>query len=142
MLHLPYSSAFVRIVYVMVHIRSDVSHAVSVVGPGKVHWPVVKWILHYLWGVTNVGLVFDKGSGIRFNVIGYVDSDYACDLVVTREDNALEQIVFEENPVDMLTKLVLVFKYKELLGLNCCLYLVIALRGVGGDAMRRFTLRT
>jgi hypothetical protein len=83
MSHLPYSSVFVSIMYVMVHICSDVSHVVSVVGPGKVHWPVVKWIFRYLWGVTNVGLVFDKGSGIRFNVIGYVDSDYACDLVVT-----------------------------------------------------------
>jgi hypothetical protein len=70
-------------VYVMMRIRPDVSHVVSVVGPGKVHWPAVKWILHYLRGATNVGLVFDRDSGIDFSVIGYVDSDYDGDLVVT-----------------------------------------------------------
>jgi hypothetical protein len=69
--------------YVMVHIRLDVSHAVSVVSPGKVHWPVVKWIFHYLRGAIDVGLVFDRDSGIGSSVIGYVISDYASDLVVT-----------------------------------------------------------
>ena len=48
MSHLPYSSAFGSIIYVMVRIRPDVSHAVSVVSPGKVHWPAMKWILIYL----------------------------------------------------------------------------------------------
>jgi hypothetical protein len=36
---------------------------------------------------------------------------------VTRGDITLEQIVFEKNPVDMLTKLVLVFKFKSYLDL-------------------------
>jgi hypothetical protein len=40
----------------------------------------VKWILHYLWGTTDVGLVYDKGSGISFSAIDYVDSNYASDL--------------------------------------------------------------
>jgi hypothetical protein len=40
----------------------------------------VKWILHYLWGTTDVGLVYDRGSGISSSVIGYVDSNYAGDL--------------------------------------------------------------
>jgi hypothetical protein len=34
----------------------------------------------YLWGTTNVGLVYDRGSRISSNVIGYVDSDCAGDL--------------------------------------------------------------
>jgi hypothetical protein len=40
----------------------------------------VKWILHYLRGTINVGLVYDRGSGISSSVIDYVDSDYAGDL--------------------------------------------------------------
>jgi hypothetical protein len=40
-------------------------------------------MLCYLQGATGVGSVFDRGSGIGSNVIGYVDSDYASDLVVT-----------------------------------------------------------
>jgi hypothetical protein len=82
MSHLPYSSAFESIMYVMVCICPYVSHAVSVVGPDKVHWPAMKCIPRCLQGVTDVGLVFDKGSGIRSSVIGYVNSDYAGDLVV------------------------------------------------------------
>jgi hypothetical protein len=47
MSHLPYSNVFRSIMYVMVRIRQDVSHAINVVGPGKVHWPAVKWMQWY-----------------------------------------------------------------------------------------------
>ena len=40
----------------------------------------MKWILSYLRGTTDIGLVYDSGSGIGFSVIGYVNSDYAGDL--------------------------------------------------------------
>jgi hypothetical protein len=40
----------------------------------------VRWILHYLQGTTNVGLVYERSSGIGSNVIGYVDSNDAGDL--------------------------------------------------------------
>jgi hypothetical protein len=85
MSRVPYSSAVGSIMYAMVCTRPDISQAVSVVSrymanPGKVHWQAVKWILRYLRGTTNVGLVYDRGSGINSSVIGYVDSDYAGDL--------------------------------------------------------------
>jgi hypothetical protein len=82
MSHLPYSSAFESIMYVMVCIRPDLSHAVNIVGLGKVYWPTMKWIPRCLQGATDVGLVFDKGGGIRSSVTGYVNSDYVGDLVV------------------------------------------------------------
>jgi hypothetical protein len=87
------------------------------VGPGKVHWQAVKLILCYLQGATGVGSIFDRGSGIDSNVIGYIDSDYASDLVITRGDIALKKIVFEENSVDMITKPILIFKFKRCLDL-------------------------
>jgi hypothetical protein len=85
------------------------------VGLGKIHWQAVKLIFCYLQGATGVGSVFDRGNGIGSNVIAYVDSDYASDLVMTQRDIALKKIVYEENPVDMMTKLVLIFKFKRCL---------------------------
>jgi hypothetical protein len=82
MSHVPYSSAVGSIMYAMVCTRPDISQAVNVVSrymanPGKVHWQAVKWTLRYLQGTTDVGLVYDRGSDVNSNVIGYVDSDYS-----------------------------------------------------------------
>ncbi|XP_071728192.1 secreted RxLR effector protein 161-like [Rutidosis leptorrhynchoides] len=83
MSHVPYASAVGSIMYVMVCTRPDIAQAVSVVSRyidrlGKVHWQAVQWILRYLKGTTDIGLVFDSGGNT--NVTGYVDSDYAGDL--------------------------------------------------------------
>jgi hypothetical protein len=75
--HVPYSSV------VWSCTRPDVSHAISVVCPGKVHWRAVKWILCYLQSAIDVDSAFDKDSGIGSSVIGYVDSNDVGDLVVT-----------------------------------------------------------
>ncbi len=79
-----YSSAVGSIMYAMVCTRPNISHAVSVVSrymayPGKEHWKVVKWILRYLKGTTDVGLTFDMAK-MSNSVISYVDSDFPRDL--------------------------------------------------------------
>ena len=48
---------------------------------GKEHWQAVKWILQYLRGTTNVGLVYGMVSTNSSIVVRFVD-----------------------NPADMLTK--------------------------------------
>ena len=63
--HVPYSSVVGSIMYAMVCTRPDISHVVSVVSrymanPGKEHWQAVKWILQYLRGTANIGLVYDR----------------------------------------------------------------------------------
>ena len=40
----------------------------------------MKWILWYIKGTIDVGLVFEKDSIGKQDCIGYVDSDYAGDL--------------------------------------------------------------
>jgi hypothetical protein len=40
--------------------------------PGRPHWEAVKWILRYLWGITNMKLCF---GGNEANLIAYSDSD-------------------------------------------------------------------
>jgi hypothetical protein len=83
MSHVAYSSAVGSIMYAMVCTNPDISQAASVFSRymanlDKVHWQAVKWILCFLWGVIDFGLVFDKDSGLVSSVIRYVDSNYAC----------------------------------------------------------------
>eukprot|EP00268_Persea_americana_P003240 TRINITY_DN10975_c0_g1_i1.p1 TRINITY_DN10975_c0_g1~~TRINITY_DN10975_c0_g1_i1.p1 ORF type:complete len:188 (+),score=29.29 TRINITY_DN10975_c0_g1_i1:162-725(+) len=71
--------------YAIVCMRPDISYAVSVVSRymdnlGKAHWQAVKWILHYLRGTINVGIVYDKSNNTSGSVIGYVDKNFAGDL--------------------------------------------------------------
>ena len=48
--------------------------------PGKGHWEVVRWILRYIKGTVDIGLVFEKDVGGKQECTGYVNSDYAGDL--------------------------------------------------------------
>ncbi|GJU90611.1 retrovirus-related pol polyprotein from transposon TNT 1-94, partial [Tanacetum coccineum] len=80
----PYANAVGRLMYLMVCTRPYIAYAVSVVSrylvnPGKNHWEAVKWILKYLWGTTNVDLVYGTNRGNHVDVTGFVDSDYAKD---------------------------------------------------------------
>ncbi|GJY54523.1 retrovirus-related pol polyprotein from transposon TNT 1-94 [Tanacetum coccineum] len=47
--------------------------------PGKNHWETVKWILKYLKGTADVGLVYGRDQGKHVDVDGFVDADYAKD---------------------------------------------------------------
>jgi len=40
----------------------------------------VKWILRYIKGTIDIGLVFKKGVTGKQECFGYVDSDYTGDL--------------------------------------------------------------
>ena len=84
MARVPYSSAIGSMMYVivMVCMRPDISHVVSVVSrymasPGKSHWNAMKWILRYLRGTSKACLEFGRSSS---SLVGYVDSDYTGDL--------------------------------------------------------------
>ncbi|XP_073099673.1 uncharacterized protein [Elaeis guineensis] len=68
----------------MVCIRSDLSQAISVVSkymanPEKKHWDAIKWILRYLKGTSDVGLLFQKNTDMNV-LVGFINSDYASDL--------------------------------------------------------------
>ncbi|GKE38680.1 hypothetical protein Tco_1462085, partial [Tanacetum coccineum] len=47
--------------------------------PVKNHWETVKWILKYLKGTADVGLVYGRDQGKHVDVDGFVDADYAKD---------------------------------------------------------------
>nr|GEX11981.1 zinc finger, CCHC-type [Tanacetum cinerariifolium] len=59
--------------------RRHVAREVYLANPGKNHWEAVKWILKYLRGTANVGLIYETNRGNHKDVTGFVDSDYAKD---------------------------------------------------------------
>ena len=79
----PYSSAVGSIMFTMVSTRPDISHAISVLSkfmsnPEKEHWLGMKWLLRYLKGSSDVGLIYKKrGNSIWLE--GYSDLDYIAD---------------------------------------------------------------
>ncbi|GJR25706.1 hypothetical protein Tco_1101938 [Tanacetum coccineum] len=80
----PYANAVGSLMYLMVCTRPDIAYAVSVVSrylanPGKNHWEAVKWILKYLRGTVNMGLVYGINRRNHADVTSFVDSDYAKD---------------------------------------------------------------
>ena len=85
MTKVPYANAVGCMMYAIVLTRPDLAHALSVVSmfmatPGKDHWKAVKWVLGYLKGTQEYGLVYGKSVGKVAGLCGYVDSDYAGDL--------------------------------------------------------------
>ncbi|GJT69684.1 retrovirus-related pol polyprotein from transposon TNT 1-94 [Tanacetum coccineum] len=80
----PYANVVGSLMYLMVCTRPDIAYAVSIVSrylanPGKNHWEAVKWILKYLKGTADVGLVYGRDQGKHVDVDGFVDADYAKD---------------------------------------------------------------
>jgi len=83
--HVVYASAVGSLMYVMMCTRPDLSQAVLMVSrymhdPGWSYYEVVKWMLQYIKGTIDVGLVFKKDTTSNQECIGYVDSDYGGDL--------------------------------------------------------------
>ncbi|RVW41895.1 Retrovirus-related Pol polyprotein from transposon TNT 1-94 [Vitis vinifera] len=64
---IPYASVVGSIMYAMVCSRSDLVYATSMISRfmsslGKEHWNVVKWVLRYLKGSIDVGILYGGGA--------------------------------------------------------------------------------
>ncbi len=82
---IPYESVVGSLMYLMVCTRPDLALALGKVSrymsnPGKVHWEAVKWILRYLKGTLDTGLLFDARLDNAKSLLGFVDADYEQDL--------------------------------------------------------------
>nr|GEW71489.1 zinc finger, CCHC-type [Tanacetum cinerariifolium] len=92
----PYTDAVGSLMYLMVCTRPDIAYAVRyLASPGKNHWEEVKWILKYLRGTANVGLVYGTNHSNQVDVTGFVDSDYAKNQDKEAEYMALTEAVKE-----------------------------------------------
>ncbi|GKF64398.1 hypothetical protein Tco_0187846, partial [Tanacetum coccineum] len=113
--------------------------------PGKNHWEAVKWILKYLKGIADVGVVYGRDHGKHVIVDGFIDANYAKDLdkgrnatfhewtkhinvryhfireIVESKEIEVEKIGMKDNATDVFTKVVLGLKFKycmEILGVG------------------------
>ena len=71
--------------YTIVLTRPDISHPVSIVSkfmanPSYEYWRVVQWIMRYLKGTLEVGLVYGGKDSNGHTLIGYVDANFVGDL--------------------------------------------------------------
>lgn len=85
MKNVPYSNAVGSLMYAMICTRPDIAYGVSLVSrfmgnPSKEHWKSVKWMLRYLKGTVDKGLVFSSNTRNDSCIEGYCDSDFAADL--------------------------------------------------------------
>lgn len=82
----PYTQVVGSIMFSMVSTRPNLSFAISVLNwfisnLGKNHWLVMKWLLRYIKGTTNLGLVYSKAwNCLWFWLDCYVNSDYGGDV--------------------------------------------------------------
>ncbi|KAL5576689.1 hypothetical protein UlMin_018388 [Ulmus minor] len=82
---IPYASAVGSLMYAMVCTRPDLAYSASLVSrfmsnPGREHWEAVKWVLRYIKGASDVGLLYKQCEGDSAKLMGYVDADHAGDL--------------------------------------------------------------
>ena len=76
--HILYSSELGSLMYAIVYTRLDLSQAVSMISrymhdPGKGHWEAMRWILRYIKGTIDVGLIFEKDEHGKPECTWYVD---------------------------------------------------------------------
>ena len=81
----PYLNIVGCLMYAMVATIPDIAYGVGLASrfmscPSKVHWQVVKWLLRYLNGSSNLGLVYGNNEADGNYIKGYCDADYATDL--------------------------------------------------------------
>jgi len=67
MSHISYASVVYNLMYAMMCTRLDLSQAVSIVSrymhdPGKGYWEAMKWIIQYIKGTIDLGLMFEKDT--------------------------------------------------------------------------------
>ena len=81
----PYSSVVGFLIYDMVCTRPDLAYAAILISrfmsnPDKEHWHAMKWVLRYVKGTVNHGLLYKKSKSVDNQLTGFCDSDYYGDL--------------------------------------------------------------
>ena len=93
MLYMPYANIIGSIMYAMISTRPNIAHAISVTSRymtsyGKEHWSALKWLVRYMRGATNVGILFDgNGEHEGDPLKGWSDSDFAGNLDTRRSQS-------------------------------------------------------
>ncbi|CAM8906112.1 unnamed protein product [Rhodiola kirilowii] len=90
---IPYDIVVGSVMYDMLCTRPDLAFALGVLSrfmsnPGNAHWTAMKYVLKYIAGTQNLGLVYKKYE-TKIKLKGYVDSDYASNKDTRKSTTAL-----------------------------------------------------
>ncbi|CAM8906121.1 unnamed protein product [Rhodiola kirilowii] len=90
---IPYDIVVGSVMYDMLCTRPDLAFALSVLSRfmsnlGNAHWTAMKYVLKYIAGTQNLGLVYKKYE-TKIKLKGYVDSDYASNKDTRKSTTAL-----------------------------------------------------
>ena len=82
MSRVPYAPPVGSLIFAMICIIPDIAQAVRAISrymanPGGEHWKIMKRILRYIKGTSDVALCYE---GSEFTVRGYMDSNFVGDL--------------------------------------------------------------
>ena len=82
---IPYANIIGSIMYCMICTRPDLAHGMSVTSRymkdfGREHWSALKWLLRYISGSKEIGILFRQQKESENPLLGYCDSDYATNL--------------------------------------------------------------
>ena len=100
--HLPYREAVGSLLFLSRVCRPDIEYTVNYMSQffnsyGKEHWNAVKYLIRYLIGTRDHGIVFGN-SGSSIDIQGYSDSDYA-GCIETRRSRSGFVFLLNEGPI-------------------------------------------
>ena len=78
-----YASIVGSVMYAMISTRPDIAQAVSATSRymsnhGSDHWSALKWLMRYMKGASDIGILFDGGKEVSGDaLVGWPDSDFA-----------------------------------------------------------------
>ena len=93
MKHIPYANIIGSIMYAMIGTRPDIAQAISVTSRymsnhGKEHWSALKWLMRYLKGASDVGILFKGDAEFKGDALtGWCDSDFAGNIDTRRSQS-------------------------------------------------------
>ena len=90
---LPYASMIGSIMYAMISTRPDIAQAVSITSRfmsnhGKEHWSALKWLMRYMKGASDIGILFDGAKEVCGDaLVGWSDSDFVGNIDTRRSQS-------------------------------------------------------
>ncbi|PKU72471.1 Retrovirus-related Pol polyprotein from transposon TNT 1-94 [Dendrobium catenatum] len=82
MKEIPYANVVGYLMYGMVATRPNLAYAISLMSrfmsnPNKNHWNALKWLMRYVKGSHDTGIMYaERHEGTKI-LTGYTDSDFA-----------------------------------------------------------------
>jgi hypothetical protein len=105
----PYREVLGSIMWAQVATRPDLSFAVNLlarfqINPGPAHWKALMHVLAYIKATLHYKLTYHRGTQDGIKPVGYVDADYAGDLLDTGRSTGAYIFMMAGGPVSWSSK--------------------------------------